>query len=109
MNRILNRTTIGLDAQVEASRGNNYAPSKHTMIVEITGAPTAVTVGLHGAYSVDGATVLAQEHILTAGELTAGIAMFHVIDKPMDFVAGELITLTGGTAPTVTMRHSAGA
>jgi hypothetical protein len=31
--------------------------------------------------------------------------MFHVVDKPVKYVRANLITLTGGTAPTVTVKY----
>lgn len=76
-------------------------PRNHTVQITITGAPTAVTVGLEG--SLDNTTwVSLASHIMTAAELTATKAMFHVIDKPVRYVRINLETLTAGTSPSVT-------
>ena len=73
-----------------------------TFQVDITGAPTAVTVDIEG--SVDGtpAAQLAQ-HAMTAGELTATTAIFHISGKPVGNVQANVTALTGGTSPTVTV------
>jgi len=79
----------------------NATPSKHSVQVTITGAPTAVTVDLEG--SLDGNTWASlASHIMTAAELTAAAALFHVIDKPVRRVRTNLTVLTAGTSPTVT-------
>lgn len=73
----------------------------HTVQATITGSPTAVTVDLEG--SLDGNTFFTlATHPFTAGELTAEGAMFHVTDKAVGRVRINLITLTGGSSPTVT-------
>lgn len=81
-----------------------FLVSAHSVQATITGAPTAVTVDLEG--SLDGETffVLAT-HPFTAGELTAAAALFHVIERPVNFVRVNLLTLTAGTAPTVTVKY----
>lgn len=76
-------------------------PRNHTVQFTITGAPTAVTMDLEG--SLDDTTWISlASHIMTAAELTATAAMFHVVDKPVRYVRLNLTTLTAGTAPTVT-------
>jgi hypothetical protein len=76
-------------------------PRNHTVQVTITGAPTAVTVDLEG--SLDNVTWSSMaSHVLTAGELTATAALFHIVDKPVRYVRTNVTVLTGGTAPTVT-------
>lgn len=74
---------------------------EHTIQMNITGAPTAVTVDLEG--SLDGVKwhQLAT-HPFSAAELTAESAMFHVTNKPISRIRANLTTLTGGTSPTVT-------
>lgn len=76
-------------------------PRHHTVEIEITGAPTAVTVSLEGSLSKNGFESLA-DHIFSAEELTNQRAMFHVVDKTVRAVRLNLLLLTGGTAPTVT-------
>jgi len=76
-------------------------PRNHTVQVTITGAPTAVTIDLEG--SLDDTTYISlASYVLTAADLTAAAAMFHVVDKPVRYVRVNLVTLTAGTNPTVT-------
>jgi len=94
-----------LDAVTATGAGTTWPvrmkPRNHTVQVTITGVPTAVTIDLEG--SLDDTTwVSLASHIMSAGELTATAAMFHVVDKPVRYVRLNLILLTAGTAPTVT-------
>jgi len=76
----------------------------HTVQVTITGAPTAVTVDLEG--SLDNTTFNSlADYVLTAADLTAAAAMFHVVDKPVRYVRVNVTNLVGGTAPTVTVLY----
>lgn len=77
-----------------------------TIAVKITGGPSAVTVDIEGSIGVkgDGDSGVLATHIMTAAELTAGFAMFHIAGKPADWINYNVITLTGGTAPTVAIR-----
>lgn len=93
-------TAIG----VSSSWAVRMKPRNHSVQIVITGAPTAVTVDLEG--SLDGSSWASlASHVLSAGELTAALALFHVVDKPVRFVRANLLTLTGGTAPTVTVLY----
>jgi YbbR domain-containing protein len=86
---------------VSTSHPVRMKPRNHTVQVTITGAPTAVTVDLEG--SLDDTTYVSlASYVLTAADLTAAAAMFHVVDKPVRYVRVNLVTLTAGTAPTVT-------
>ena len=72
--------------------------------VEITGGPTAVVVrveGNHGTNIYD-PTGMA-EFTMSAGQLAAGIGTFEIVEHRVKNIRGNLITLTGGTAPTVTL------
>ena len=72
--------------------------------VEITGAPTAVTVrveGNHGTTIFDPGGMA--ELTMNAGQLAAGIATFEIVEHTVKKIRGNLITLTGGTTPTVTL------
>lgn len=94
-----------LDAATATGASPTFAvrmqPRNHTVQFTITGAPTAVTVDLEG--SLDNKTwVSLASHVVSAAELTAAKAMFHVFDKSVRFVRTNLVLLTGGTAPTVT-------
>jgi hypothetical protein len=86
---------------------HGFNPSIHTCHVKITGSPTAVSVALNGSVEDADYGQLAT-HTFTAGELTAGYVEFHVTSKPVEWVQGEVLTLTGGTSPTVTFKHFAG-
>ena len=63
---------------------------------------TAVTVALEGSIDNSNWFSLAS-HAFTAAEITAEAAMFHVVNKAVPFIRGNLTTLTGGTNPTITM------
>ena len=79
-------------------------PRNHTIQVTITGAPTAVTVDLEG--SLDDTTFVSlADYVLTAADLTATAAMFHVVDKPVRYIRANVTNLVGGTAPTVTVLY----
>lgn len=96
-------TSTGVGSKFDVSQANG---SIHSIQVDMGGTvvATAVTVDLEG--SLDGKKWFQLvQHILTAGEITAESALFHVVDKPVNFVRANLITLTGGTAPTVTVDH----
>ena len=84
----------------------NTIPDKHTVQVTMGGTvvATAVTVDLEG--SLDGTFWQAlASHALDAGEITAEGAIFHVVNAPIKYVRANLTTLTGGTAPTVTVKY----
>lgn len=80
--------------------------SRHTVqaIMGGTVVATAVTIQLQGSLNGDNWFELA-EQAFTAAEITAGQAMFHVINKVVIWVRLDLTTLTGGTAPTITATY----
>lgn len=99
-----------LDAATATGAGNTQQvrsiPDKHTVTVAMGGTvvATAVTVALEG--SLDDSTYFElASHALSAAEITAEAAMFHIVDKPVRFVKANLTTLTGGTAPTITVLY----
>ena len=74
---------------------------KHVVQVDITGAPSAVTVLLEG--SIDGTTFgIVGTHVFTAADLTNTTAIFFDSDNILLHVRVNLTVLTGGTTPTVT-------
>lgn len=85
-------------------------PTHHTVVARMGGTvvATAVTVSLEGSL-VGGATAndwfTLASHAFTAAEITAEGAMFHIADKPVKYVRGNLVTLTAGTDPTVTVLY----
>ena len=73
-----------------------------TCQVTITGSPTAVTVRIEGnlggsLYDPIGMAV----QTLSAGQLAAGIATFGIPDSYTGNMRAYVVTLTGGTDPTV--------
>ncbi len=75
-------------------------PRNHTVHIIVFGAPSAVTVDLDG--SLDGINWASlNEHIMSAEELAAGIAIFHTVDKPIRYVRIALTELTSGGGATV--------
>ena len=98
----------GAGSSVSMGKFTNEAQSKgscKSFTVEVTasGAPTAVTMDLEG--SIDGTNFgqLAQ-HVLVAGELTAKLAIFHVINKPVYFVRANMTTFTQAASETITVK-----
>ncbi len=72
-------------------------PRKLSWEVRVTGAPTAIQVDLEGSldntnwYQIDTYNVVAN-------------TLRQVVDKGAKFVRANLVTLTGGTSPTVTAK-----
>ncbi len=77
-----------------------------TCDVRLTGSPASAVVRLEGNQGQD-TTSFSPVGILTitcaAGELTAGICMGTVPNVPAKVIRGNVVTLTGGAAPTVSM------
>lgn len=96
--KLLNAATATGASTTFATR---MKPRNHTVEFTITGAPTAVTVDLEGSLD-DQTWVSLASYVMSAGELTAAAAMFHIVDKPVRYVRVNLTNLVGGTAPTVT-------
>lgn len=81
--------------------------SSHALQVTITGGPSTVRVDLLG--SLDNSTfVTISENTFSASELTATKAMFFDVDSPLVYIQAKLTTLSGGTAPTVTVKYVGG-
>ncbi|MCH7759854.1 hypothetical protein IIA15_00410 [candidate division TA06 bacterium] len=78
---------------------SNLEP-RYTYTVIVTGAPSVVVLELEG--SLDDV-----EFFLMDTSNTTTREMRHVINRSVHFLRGSLVTLTGGTAPTVTVKISA--
>ncbi len=70
--------------------------------INVTGAPTAVTVALEGnligsIYNTMGS------HAMSTAEISTTQANFVVIEMPALQIRGNVTTLSGGTAPTVSL------
>lgn len=71
-----------------------------TWTVSVTGAPSTIAITLWG--SIDGTEYVALD-------TTAAAGMKHITGKLVKYVKAELVTLTGGTNPTVTVKVLAAA
>ena len=81
-------------------------PAMHSVQVTMGGTvvATAVTVALEG--SLDGTFWQAMAtHALVSAEISAEGAIFHVVNSPIKYVRANLTVLTGGTAPTITVKY----
>lgn len=67
-----------------------------TFVIKVTGSPSAVTVDIEGDIDGYGAVQLGS-HAMTAAELSAGKALFHIVGKIVDRLRYNIITFTGGT------------
>jgi len=75
----------------------------HTVQVVFTGTITALTVALEGSIDEDNIAVL-QTHALSDAEISAKAAMFHVVNKLVEYVRINITTFTG--SGSVTVSHS---
>lgn len=71
------------------------SPDKHTLQFITTGAPASATLRLEG--SIDNTNWFD----LSGTQNCSSSGMFHVVNKPVLFVRVNLLTLVGGTDPTV--------
>lgn len=95
---LTDRTTTGAGAAVPI---NEYIEN-WTCQVTITGGPSAVTVRIEGnlggsLYDPTGMAV----QTFSSGQLAAGIATFGIPDSYTGNMRAYVVTLTGGTDPTV--------
>ena len=93
-------TTTGAgDSQwVRDTTVNNW-----TCDIDITGAPSAVTIRIEGNMGGDifDPTGMAT-HVFTATQLSAGKATFGIVYSPVINIRAFVTVLAGGTIPTVT-------
>lgn len=78
-----------------ATAGND----KHTLAAVVTGSPGTCTMRLEG--SVDGTNYFD----LSGAQACTATTMFHVVDRPIVFARARVITLSGGSSPTVTITY----
>lgn len=89
-------------AAVGAGTGLNVAavaPGRHTLQVAVTGSPTTCTVRLEG--SLDGVSFFD----LSGAQSCTSATMFHVADRVVLYVRPYVVSLSGGTSPTVRVRY----
>jgi hypothetical protein len=95
-------TTTGAGSRVRMNR----KPSRHTIQATMGGTVVATAVTVDIEASLDDITYFQLvSHAFSAAEITAEGAMFHLADMPVKYLRANLTTLTGGTAPTVTVKH----
>lgn len=96
-------STLGtsLDAAAATGAGDTVrgtAANHFTFQVETTGSPTTVVIGAEGSLDGTSWTEL-NEHTVSGTP-----DMFHIANKPLEYIRANLKTLTGGTSPTVTVK-----
>ena len=96
-----------LSAATETGAGSLWklkeSSDVHTVYAKFTGTITALTVALEG--SIDGTNIVAlTTHEFTASEISAKQAMFHVVNKLVEYVRINITVLTG--TGSVTVSHS---
>lgn len=70
--------------------------SSHTMQTTVTGAPASVSVNLEGSLAAAGPWAVLANSTSTTGDVQTATG------KAVRYVRANLVTLTGGTSPTVT-------
>lgn len=76
------------------------SPSQHSMQAIETGGPSGCSVQLEG--SLDNVNWF---NLSGAQSCTAASIFFSVVQRPADFVRGNVTTLSGGTSPTITLSY----
>lgn len=90
--QLLQASAVGAGAGVDLT----YGKGTFTVQTVVTGAPTAVSLTLQGSLDGTNWTTLATSTSTTGDQQYA-------VDKPQRYIRANLGTLTGGTAPTVTV------
>jgi hypothetical protein len=95
-----------LDAATSTGAGSAYLLHRISdnftaqVIVTTDGTLTAITVDIET--SLDGTNWAAvATHVFSAAEITAKHAIFHVVDKPVQYVRANITTLTESGTTTV--------
>ena len=71
------------------------SPSRHTVQLLLTGGPTGC------AYQLEGSLDNSNWENLSGTQDCTSVTMFHVVDRPVNYIRGNLTTLSGGSSPTV--------
>jgi len=91
-----------LDTATTTGAGNTVKfssiPSEWSVSITHTGSPTSVITSIEGSLDGDTFYDLAQHTSIPADEA------FHIIGKASKYIRANLITLTGGSSPTVTVK-----
>jgi len=81
-------------------------PNEHTVSLAVTGGPANCSFQLEG--SLNSTTGVDGTWFALSGAVDCTVAanrMFHVVNKPVPWVRGDLTALAGGAAPTVTLSY----
>ena len=88
-----------------AIRLSGVVPFRHTGAITVTGAPATCTLNIQWAITADTPTANDWFDLSGNQDCTSSSAGFHIADRPILWVRGNLTVLTGGTAPTVSLRY----
>ena len=87
--------------------GKEESNDNHTVQIVTNGSPSVVVVDLLG--SVDGINFSCiASHTMNNTETGTGIALFHVVNKPVTIVKARLAELDGGVSPQVSVYYLRG-
>jgi hypothetical protein len=100
-------TTIGESDGVSITQSQEEGQINHSFQVIATGNPTAVTIQIDGTLDGTNYSELLT-HDLTSSEITAQIAIIHLINKTVPRIKAIINTLDGGTNPTVSVYYFKG-
>lgn len=99
--------TTGESQGTSVIDGKDTGHDIHSFQVDTVGSPTAVEISILG--TIDGINYdCLLTHTLTAAELTAGSAMFHLANKPIPKIKVSIETLEGGVSPEVSVYYFKG-
>jgi len=106
--KIIDNQTLAVQAydSLKVRFQRDKAPSSHGVQINLDVTTTAITVGFE--ISIDGVNFTeAYEKIATAGELTANLIAFSVVNTVASFVRLSVKSYTGGTSITAYYARSA--
>ena len=97
---------LGQLTTASATPGQNLPipVAKHTLQVVVTGSPAACAIQLEGTLDKDATASSATWANLSGSQTCTATVTFHVIDRAVNGVRANLTALSGGTAPTVTIK-----
>jgi len=104
---IQDATAIGESEPTSIISGSDTGQDIHSFQVATLGSPTAVTISILGTIDGTNYSCLLQ-HELSADEITDGLAMFHLINKPVPRIKASVDVLTGGVSPEVSVYYFKG-
>ena len=104
---IKDATTTGQSEPFVVIQDKDEVNAVASIQVEFTGSPNALTVSIEGSITGNSFREIAT-HVLTATELTAGVALFHIINKATPQIRANILTLEGGISPEVSVYYNKG-